>query len=290
MAAGPVEAANLIHTVLSVEAPPRSSKDVLTEIIVLQGWYQGATAQDKAETWLSRFVNRLKFIAEEGKETGGYISFAFNSSGLDFVQGYCFCEPQDSSEVQASKRRRAQTINIYQHFRTLTDRQFEQLSGKVLELLGVQSAHVSRRSSDQGVDFYGKVQLGDMLKPSLLDAGAEKHIHVWLVGQSKHYPLTRVSTGEIRELVGSIEFARAKVFAGSRDPLENLTARLCDPIIYLFFTSGKFTRDSKSLLDASGVLSFNGLQLGQFLADHGIGIDEDVFVAARFNRWLSSTA
>ena len=76
-----------------------------------------------------------------------------------------------------------------------------------------------------------------MLKPEIISPGAEKHFSVWLVGQSKHYPNTRISTAEIRELVGSVELARAKVFAGSTNPLDELRVRLCDTIIYLFFTT-----------------------------------------------------
>ena len=62
--------------------------------------------------------------------------------------------------------------------------------------------------------------------------------------------------------------------------------RLCDPIIYLFFTTGQFSKDSLELLDRSGVLSFDGLQIGQFLADHGIGITNGSFDPAPFNTWL----
>lgn len=157
-----------------------------------------------------------------------------------------------------------------------------------MTLLKVEIPYVTRRSADQGVDFYGRVPLGDILKPKLLDSGAEKNMFVWLVGQSKHYPETKVSTSEIRELAGSVEFARAKIYAGKTDPLINLTLRPCDPIIFMFFTSGKFTRDSNDLLRRSGVLSFDGLQISQFLADHGVGISAGLFDDASFELWLKS--
>jgi hypothetical protein len=288
MPAGPAKAAALIHTAVSVTAAPRELRSVLLEIIVSQKWEAGSEAEDKADLWLSRFKRRLVFIVAESIDEGKYRSFTFNSATDDFVQGYCFVEPGDPQEIIEAKTKRASTINIYEHVSEISDSDFERLSGKVLELLQVEQAHVSRRTADQGIDFFGRVRFGDILKPPLLHSGPEKNFHVWLVGQSKHYPESRVSTQEVRELVGSVELARAKVFAGRADPLTELRARFCDPVFYLFFTSGRFTRDSKDVLSRSGVLSFNGLQIAQFLADHGVGMGGNGFDSDRFEVWLQS--
>lgn len=221
MAAGPIAAAHLIHTVLSVVAPPRPTKDVLTEIITSQGWLSDTDADEKAEDWLPRFIKRLELITAENVGEGRYLSFVFNSSGTDFIQGHCFCEPSDPPELQASKRNRANTIRIFEHFGQIGDRDFELLSGKVLGLLGVKDPIVSKASADQGIDFFGRADFGDMLKSSLLHQGAEKNLHMWLVGQAKHYPTNKVSTKEIRELVGSIELARAKILLAAMTPCKN---------------------------------------------------------------------
>jgi hypothetical protein len=281
-------AARLIHTVLPVVSPPRPTIDVLGDIIRSQGWFVGADADDKAEEWLPRFIQRLEFIVAENVGEGRYLSFAFNSSGTAHLQGYCFCEPGDTEEIKSSKRKRANTISIFEHFKTIDDRQFEFLCGKVLGLLNVETPFVSKASADHGIDFFGRVKFGDMLKASLLHQGAEKNLHMWLVGQAKHYPESKVSTKEIRELVGSVELARANVFAGTSDPLRDLTAKLCDPIIYLFFTTGRFTRDSKELMSKAGVVSFTGLQIAQFLADRSIGLVVDNFDVGSFNAWLDA--
>lgn len=284
---GPIDAAKLIPAALSVSAGPRPVRELLVEIIVNQGWYSSLDAEDKADAWLPRFKSRMRHDITTIRDEGGFLSFQFNSSGDDYVQGSCFCEPHDPLEVQQAKIRRAYTLQVHNCCLGLTPNQFEQLSGKLLSLLNVEHAYVSRRSADQGIDFFGRVPIGKMLKPTLLDMGAEKHMFVWIIGQSKHYPLTKVSTGEIRELVGSVELARAKVFAGANDPLEDLTVRLCDPIFYMFFTSGTFTRDSKELMTRSGVLAFEGLQLAQFIADHGIGTVEGAFCQSAFHEWLA---
>jgi hypothetical protein len=288
MPAGPSLAAELVHTAVSVVSAPRKTRSVLLDVILSQGWATGTEAEDKADLWLPRFKRRLRFTIEQSVEEGQYRSFAFNSSGDDYIQGYCFAEPGDPPEIIEAKGKRANTLHIHQHVAGITPAAFESLSGGVLKLLGVKEPKVSRRSADQGVDFYGRVHFGDIVKPALLDAGAEKHFYVWLVGQSKHYPESRVSTHEIRELVGSVQLARAKVFAGTTDPLEDLAAKVCDPVFYLFFTSGRFTRDSKDILSRSGVLSFNGLQIAQFLADHGVGLSGGAFDPRAFDAWLSS--
>lgn len=288
MPAGPLEAVRLIETVVSIDTPPRPSRKVLFDIIVTAGWLRGSDAAEKAELWLNRFTLRASFVIAEAERSGRHLAFCFNSSGNNYLQGSCFVEPADSVAVADAKMRRSQTLSIFQHCRRMTPRAFEILSGKILHLLQVEKSIVTRRSADQGIDFFGRVPLGQMLKPSIISPGAEKNFSVWLVGQSKHYPNTRITTAEIRELVGSVELARAKVFAGSTNPLDELRVRLCDPIIYLFFTTGQFSKDSIELLDRSGVLSFDGLQIGQFLADHGIGIVEGKFEPAAFEKWLGT--
>lgn len=288
MAQGPIEAARLISTVLSVTSAPRSARDVLIDIIVSQSWHQSIEAEDKADAWLKRFKSRLQHDIDTTRHEGGFLAYHFNPSSDDYLQGSCWCGPYDTPDVQEAKAQRALTNQLYNSCSNLTPDEFETLSGRLLHLLKVEKAFVSRRSADQGVDFFGRVPMGKMLKPDLLDMGAEKHMFVWIVGQSKHYPQTKVSTAEIRELVGSVELARAKVFAGAKDPLDELKVRLCDPIIYMFFTTGSFTRDSKELLSRSGVLSFEGMQISQFLADHGVGIVGGVFDHAAFVLWLNS--
>lgn len=288
MAQGPAEAVKRLATHVATSAPPEKTRTVLREIIVAAGWFAGSDADDKADEWLGRFTSRVKAEIDTIELAGGHVAYAFNSSGTDYIQGSCYIEPGDDPTTASAKEKRARTPDIFQHFRSLTAAEFELLSGRVLSLLGVQDGYVSKASSDQGIDFFGRLGLGHLLKPTVLKAGGEKHLHVWLVGQSKHYPDTKIGTAEIRGLVGSIELARAKIFAGSSDPLAKLTVRLCDPIIYLFFTTGRFSRDSVNLLERSGVLAFDGQQLGQLLADSGVGLSSGAFDAAEFQTWLHS--
>ena len=171
-------------------------------------------------------------------------------------------------------------------FHRLSPTEFEYLSGRVLSLLKVEEEYVTRSSGDQGIDFYGKVPFGEIIKPGVLTPGAEKNMKVWLVGQAKHYDATQVSTKDIRELVGSISLAKSKIYAGSKDPLAQLQMRTCDPIFFLFFTTGSISKDAKDLLRRSGVVAMDGYQLAIFLADNGIGSVNDNFDPNVFRSWI----
>ena len=160
MVPGPVEAAKLIQIVIAVDSPPRLAREVLTDIIIQNGWFSGNEAVDRADYWLIRFIKRAEFIIRSNREAGSYVSFTFNSSGSDYLQGSCYPEPTDPEDVVKAKLRRSQTYYIYEHCRSLKPAQIEQLCGRILELLKVEKPFVSRQSADQGIDFFGRVPYG----------------------------------------------------------------------------------------------------------------------------------
>ena len=154
----------------------------------------------------------------------------------------------------------------------------------MLASFGVDLPNVSEGSGDQGVDFYGHAGFGELIADTTLPGSVEEPIRVWIIGQAKRYLETKVSTADLRELVGSVELSRAKVHSGKRDPLQNLKVRLCDPIFYMLVTSGDFTGGSRELIEKSGIIAMDGVQLCQFLADHGkgggaAGFDEQALLA-----------
>lgn len=288
MAAGPAGAAAEIDSFIDVAAPPRKAVKILTEIIVTRGWYAGDEAAEKAGLWMTRFVWHLKQREAEARGLGSFVRYAFNSVDDGFIQGSSFCEPNDDQATVQAKKLRANTVPIAAHFDALSPTEFEVLCGGVLRLFGVDDPKVSRRSADGGVDFYGQAPFAKVLAPERLPAGAEKDLRVWIVGQAKHYKSVKVSTKELRELVGSAELARSKIFAGSTDPLDALTARICDPIFYMIITSGKFTSDSRELIARSGIIALDQLQLAQLLADNGIGAQAETLTKAQLFDWLET--
>ncbi len=110
-----------------------------------------------------------------------------------------------------------------------------------------------------------------------------------MVGQAKHYKKTQAATPDIRAVVGSVDLARARAFARS-DSFADLEIRVCDPVLYLLFTTGTISSDGWSLLDSSGVIGMDGMMVAAFLADHGIGRSEEEFDSTAFAEWVTGNA
>src|SRR5207249_2840165 len=110
------------------------------------------------------------------------------------------------------KQRRLRFVDYYHTLDDLSPNQFEFLCAKVIGLLGVENPTVTRRSADEGVDFYGLLSLGSMFFPRDLTQTIQKQLSIWLVGQAKHYKSIQSGTSEIRDLVGAITLARGEAF------------------------------------------------------------------------------
>lgn len=289
MVPGPVAALELIEHYVSLVSPPKSARDILEEIVIDQNWGVGDDAKELAERWANSFTARARTQLNEAIEQGEFQAYSFNSGNADYIQGSCFVEPHDSQEIRYAKIKRSNCLQLYEAIKARTADDLEILCKRMLTLLGVKEPEGTPRSGDGGVDFYGYSDFGFILKEEILPAGAEKNMRVWFVGQAKHYTKTQVSTKDVREIVGSVELARAKLFANSDDPMQRFQAKLCDPVFSIFVTTGRFSRDSKSLMAKAGIVAMDGPQLGQFLADNGVGLVNDSFCAEKFNSWIADS-
>lgn len=81
--------------------------------------------------------------------------------------------------------------------------------------------------------------------------------------------------------------ARARAFA-TPTSLPDLEMRLCDPVFYLFFTTGKISRDGWALMRSSGVVGMDGGMVAAFLADHDVGCSSGTFEASLFAAWVTA--
>ena len=283
---GPAEAAKLIDNYVSFNMRPYPVRTVLKRIIDGQKWEEGEAVDELAERWLQDFVRRLELRAANDESHSQISPFEFNSANETFLQGSCFEEPRNTPAEKAAKRLRLNNVHYQEVFKSISDLQFEKLCARILGLWKVEREYHTRASADQGIDFFGRMPLGELIHPLAIRPGAEKQMKVWCVGQAKNYNASQVSTKDIRELVGSVNLARSKVYAGSKDPLARLQMRACDPVFFLFFTTGTISRDARDLLQKAGVVAMDGNQLAVFLADKGVGIDKDgVFSKEDFLSW-----
>lgn len=289
MKPGPAYALRLVPMFVNISDPPRRARDVLAEIAITKHWYSNiAEAEEAGEAWESVFLRRLREDLSHCIEEGKPYFVVINSSAPDQIQGAAFIEPNDSLEVQEAKRKKAQSLMYLEELRNLSPRRFEGLCRGVIAVLGVIDHTVTKSSADEGIDFFGKLLLEQFLGADPVFPGIERQLEVWMIGQAKHYQASNVSTPDIRELVGSVELAKAKAF-GSRDisKYEKLELRPCDPIFYLFLTTGSLSRTSAVLLKRSGVIAMDGQMIAQFLASRNVGTRLGVFDQSQFQKWLS---
>jgi hypothetical protein len=132
------------------------------------------------------------------------------------------------------------------------------------------------------------LELAGNLKRDTGLPGFYGRLGIWMVGQAKHYKTVQSGTPDIRAIVGAVGLARGHAYSTPDDKYPELKILVCDPVFYLFFTSGTISRDGWRLLDTSGVVGMDGDMVAAFLADHGVAIKRTKFDSAAFKRWIKS--
>ncbi|MGV3511449.1 MAG: restriction endonuclease [Novosphingobium sp.] len=268
---------------------PKPLERLIAAVAMTEGLCDAGFEDDFAEKWHDRVLIHLRARLEDASEVGKFAHYRLVGLDQRFVGGSCQLLDSDSQEERKAKSQRAQTILIHRALKALSDNEFELLCQKVPVLLKAEPQGTKPQSNDQGIDFYAKVRFGEIVSPTILPTGSEKMLWAWIIGQAKNYERTVVSTAEIRELVGSVSLARAGIYSTSDNPLSGLSMRLCDPVFYMFLTSGRFTKGSIKLMREAGIAYMEGLELSQYLADCGVGIEHGNFCEVRFANWLESS-
>ncbi|WP_162625339.1 restriction endonuclease [Mycolicibacterium llatzerense] len=282
--------AQQIVTTFTEDQPPVRLVDVIVDICVSldQHGRNIDYHQEWAERNTERVSDRLREHLSRCAGEGQPCRFEFTSPDtFEYVNGSVHVRPGDSQELANAKLARSRLAEYRSFLRDLDNRQFEAVCVGFLEILGCSDPTLTRRSGDQGVDFYGKLELTGRLATRFHLPGPDRRFAAWLVGQAKHYAGT-VSTFNLRELVGSVVLAQSGTFADDGRALSGLTIRLCDPIFYLFLTTGTLTQDSRRLADASGIIALDGEAIAATLADTNIGISGSSFSLPDALAWVDS--
>jgi len=288
MKAGPAAVAEMILAELPLDAAPESLDDIVHRRIDEHPEW-GYAPEEKASLWAPKVEEILNQHWNRSLEEGRQPRFAFNSVSSYKIQGACFIEPRDSPEVKRQKRRRLRWRDYYEYLRQLSPEFFELLCVRVLGLLGVPKPHLTPYRADQGIDFFGKMSIGDLTGHGPLFPVFESNLVVWLVGQAKHYLHSKVSTPDIRGLVGSTVLGRSGTYP-KETFLQGLNIRSCDPVVMMFFTTGEISADGWSLCRKAGIAAMDGEMLATFLADKEVGLtkgeNEPRFDQIAFAEWV----
>jgi hypothetical protein len=271
MKIGPAKIANIISTDITLEALPVPIEDVIRDIINRHPEWE-VVAEEKADLWSEEISKRLGHFSDALIRAGKQPRFSFNSVSDYMIQGSCFVEPRDPSEVKEQKLRRLSSMAYYGFLENLTPQNFEKACAGILGLLGVPEPVLTPYRGDQGIDFFGRMSFGDITWHGPFFPIFESGMIFWLVGQAKHYRDSKVSTPDLRELVGSVTLGRSRAFAKD-SLLRSLNIRPCDPVIMLFFTTGEISADGWALCRKAGIAAMDGEMLSSFLSDKQVGFE-----------------
>lgn len=147
------------------------------------------------------------------------------------------------------RKKLAQEIRFQNSLHRTTDDEFEKLAAIVLRVVGCTEVFSTPSSHDQGIDAFGYMALVAETPYGVT------HGLTW-IAQAKHYRATEVSTGDVRELIGSKELLVAKVFSTVDQRYKELRLRLYAPTAVALITTEEIPSTVRRLADGAGVFVF----------------------------------
>jgi hypothetical protein len=128
-----------------------------------------------------------------------------------------------------------------------------------LKVLGCHEAFFTPASHDQGVDAFGYQEL---VSPTPYGT---THGLTW-IAQAKHYIRSNLTTGDVRELVGSKELLLAKVFSTVDERYKELTLKRYAPTAIALITTEEVPSTVRKLAEGAGVFVFAASDLFHILS------------------------
>lgn len=165
------------------------------------------------------------------------------------------------SVVQGYRSPMAREIRFQDALHNISAKEFEKLTAVVLKVLGCKQAFFTPESHDQGVDAFG---YQNIVSPTPYGT---THRLTW-IAQAKHYLATSVTTGNIRELVGSKELITARVFSTVDERYKELKLRAYAPTAIALITTEEIPSTVRRLAEGAGIFVFAACDLFHILSPH----------------------
>jgi len=275
-------------------APPATIAEVLEGLVPgLKGETDLREVAEVVEDELGDFRARLRAHWNDFPgTTGEYCPFEFSKLDDEVIQGCAWIFEDDTDDVRAQRTALAgQFSPLLEAIHHLDPDEFEKLGAGVLKLIGVSSPTATKPSQDEGIDFFGRLQMSEFLLQNHTLPNVERQLSVWVVGQAKRYVKHPVGTAHIRELIGTCELARAGVW-----PIQEtaysvaIPIKRFDPIYALMITCGQFSEPAWRILRTGGVIGMDGPMLAQLLALAGVATGDDgkAFDEQKFHAWIAA--
>lgn len=289
----PLLVAERLEVVIGLDGPPHRLRNIIERELTAHFLLPAIQAAEKAEQIEGAVAAQILQRQLKAEALGILSRIVLVGSSEHYIAGCCFVQPTDPAVVAKAKVHRLGANPLLAKIQALTFKDFELFGSKVLGQLGAQKIYVTRQSNDQGIDFYGILNLGQFQPAPTPFFRLAHDLEVRFAGQAKHYPINPVGTSVVRELTGAISLARFKTFSDDKDLFENLSLKPLSPLIPIILTTGRFTSGAIELAGKAGMIARSGEQLAVFLADCGVGMKTTTagatFCEAIFDDWLHSS-
>lgn len=290
----PIKIIERLEAVIGIDGVPRRLVAAIEDQLVKHFQLPAIQASERAERMYGAVV-RLVYERTAAREALG-LSATLVIIGItsDTVAGFCHILPRDDPGAVAAKRQRTQAQKLLVAIKGLSFEMFERFCARVLSELGASITHITPHRGDQGIDFYGRLSLGQYETVSLPFLKLSHDVVLLFAGQAKHYAKSAIGPEVVRELIGAVSLARTKTFSdGETDIFEGLQLKPFSPLVTLLFATGTISRGAARLAEAAGIIARSGEQLALFLADKGIGMEKGQtgsiqFSNSKFLEWLTA--
>jgi HJR/Mrr/RecB family endonuclease len=271
----PTQIKEIILARIDRHHPPILLSQLISDALTDGGSVHISDAQEHAEKIFSRVMNGLSQYIETRNELNQSCAICFSESDTIYLQGVDHAHSSDDDDITQLKDARRNAEQLQQKIRKLSPQQFELLMGNLLTGIGVHGVVITSSSSDDGVDFFGRMNLGKFAGQKTLQDHFLNEVEVLIVGQAKRYATSKFKLADVRELVGSVQLLRSQVSARAK-PLEQITAKVADPVVNLFVISNAVSAAGWRLAQRSGVKILDLEKLSILMTDLGIEIPDAV--------------
>lgn len=282
-----------LEIVIGIDGAPHRLTEIIEGELRNHFGLVAIQASERAETLASAVARMIAERSTEAEDNGTVATLMLVGVASDSVAGSCHILPSDDGSVAAVKRNRMKVAELYNAIRSLTFAEFEKFGARVLAELGASFTRITPHSNDQGIDFYGRLSLGQFQGVPNPFMKLAHDVVLVFVGQAKHYPDRALGPNVVRELIGAVALARTKTFSKEGvDFFPDLDLKPFTPSVTLLFTTGTITSGAMHLADAAGIIARSGQQIAVFLADKGIGMVSTaagmIFEQQKFLDWLNA--
>ncbi|MDP1962782.1 MAG: restriction endonuclease, partial [Reyranella sp.] len=242
-----------------VTGKPCQVRDAIERELLDKFKTTAAQAAEKSYQLYNKVVSEIARRKDEREAAGEIAVLHLRGSKSEILYGSSFVFFDDSDVIRTSKLNRISVDEIYYTIRNLSFAQFELFGRCILRELGCHVSQLTPQSGDQGIDFYGELTVGNLLK---FDPAIVKLMHdtrIVIVGQAKHYPGRTIGPATIRELVGALSLSKTNTYTKDKlDLLDGVRLKPFSPLLAMLFSTGDFTKGARTLAERAGLIVFSG--------------------------------